>query len=94
MTVDRRLAAPTVGFGPGAPSARWVSALFGLNLRLLLTSGLNRFAAFHMAELRFARRFQLGFRLFQPGFLLTKVGFGVFLATGRLPVPSAVAGQS
>ena len=36
---------------------RWAFELFGPNFRLLLTNGLGRFAAFHMAELRFARRF-------------------------------------
>jgi hypothetical protein len=50
-------------------------ALFGPNFRLLLASGLGPFAAFHMAELGFARLFQLGLRLFQLGFLLTKAGF-------------------
>jgi hypothetical protein len=42
---------------PDKSLARWASALFGPNFRLLLTSGLGLFAAFHMAELRFARLF-------------------------------------
>ena len=50
-------------------------ALFGLEFRLLLKSGLGRFAAFHMAELRLTRLFQFGLGLFQLGFLLAKVGF-------------------
>ena len=68
-----------VGFGPAALERgpifdKWsrVLALFGPNFRLLLASGLGHFAAFHMAELRFARLFQFGLRLFQRGFLLTK----------------------
>jgi len=50
-------------------------ALFGLDFRLLLESGLGNLAAFHMAELRLAHPFQFGSRLFQLGFLLAKVGF-------------------
>jgi hypothetical protein len=40
---------------PDKSRVRWAFELFGPNFRLL--SGLGRFAAFHMAELRFARRF-------------------------------------
>ena len=57
------------------PYLRWVLALFGPNFGLLLASDLHCFAAFLMAELQFAHLFHLGLRLFQLGFLLTKVGF-------------------